>query len=93
MMSHTRYNIYVTSIEKLIKKILNNQNDVTINELVRFMEYHGFQSRVGSKGHHVFRKGEKRVGAAVDHPSKRVKSFYVKDCIKIVQEKWGLYEK
>ena len=77
----------MTSIEKLIKKILNNRNDVTINELVRFMEYHGFKHRVGSKGHYIFRKEEKRVGAAVDHPSKRVKSFYVKDCIKIVQEK------
>ena len=77
----------MTSIEKLVKKILNNQNDVTINKLVRFMKYHGFQSRVGSKGHYVFRKREKRVGAAVDHPSKRVKSFYIKDCIKIVQEK------
>ena len=83
----------MTSIEKLIKKILNNQNDVTINELVRFMEYHGFKHRVGSRGHSIFCKGEKRVGAAVDHPSKRVKSFYVKDCIKVVQEKWGLYEK
>ena len=49
MMSHTRYNIYVSSIEKLVK----------------FMEYHGFKYRVGSKGHYVFRKGEKRVGAAV----------------------------
>ena len=77
----------MTSIEKLIKKILNDQNDVTINELVRFMEYHSFKCRVGSKGHYIFHKGEKRVGAAIDHPSKRVKSFYVKDCIKIIQEK------
>ena len=83
----------MTSIEKLTNKILNNQNDVKINELVRFMEYHGFTYRVGSKGHYIFRKGEKRIGAAVDHPSKRVKSFYVKDCIKITQEKWGIYEK
>ena len=82
-----KYNTYVTSVEKLVKKILNNQNDVTINELVKFMEYHRFKYRVGSKGHYVFRKREKRVGAAVDHPSKRVKSFYVKDCIKIIQEK------
>ena len=77
----------MTSIEKLINKILNNQNDVKINELVRFMEYHRFTYRVGSRGHYIFRKGEKRVGAAVDHPSKRVKSFYVKDCIKMIQEK------
>ncbi|OGI10763.1 MAG: hypothetical protein A3I68_01660 [Candidatus Melainabacteria bacterium RIFCSPLOWO2_02_FULL_35_15] len=77
----------MVSIEKLVKKILNNQNDVKINELVRFMEYHRFTYRVGSRGHYIFRKGEKRVGAAVDHPSKRVKSFYVKDCIKTVQEK------
>ncbi len=77
----------MTSIEKLINKILNNQNDVKINELVRFMEYHRFTYRVGSRGHYIFRKGEKRIGAAVDHPSKRVKSFYVKDCIKMIQEK------
>ena len=77
----------MASIEKLIKKILNNQNDIKINELIRFMEYHGFTYRVGSKGHYIFRKGEKRVGAAVDHPGKRVKSFYVKDCIKSTQEK------
>lgn len=73
----------MTSIEKLVERIINNQNDVKINELVRFMEYHGFTYRIGSKGHYIFRKGEKRVGAAVDHPSKRVKSFYVKDCIKV----------
>ena len=77
----------MTSIEKLINKIVNNQNDVKINELIRFMEYHGFTYRVGSKGHYIFAKREKRVGVAVDHPSKRVKSFYVKDCIKITQEK------
>ena len=87
LMSLFGYNKYVTSIEKLVKKILNNQNDVRISELVRFMEYHGFTHKIGSRGHYIFRKGEKRVGAAVDHPSKRVKSFYVKDCIKIVQEK------
>ena len=52
----------MVSIEKLVKKILNNQNDVKINELVRFMEYHGFTYRVGSKGHYIFRKGEKRAG-------------------------------
>ncbi|GEM_PF-4464594 len=77
----------MVSIEKLVKKILNNQSDVKINELIKFMEYYGFKYRVGSRGHYIFRKGEKRIGAAVDHPSKRVKSFYVKDCIKIVQEK------
>ena len=77
----------MVSIEKLVKKILNNQNDVNINELIKFMEYHGFKHRIGSRGHYIFAKGEKRVGAAVDHPSKRVKSFYVKDCIKMVQEK------
>ena len=77
----------MTSIEKLTNKILNNQNDVKINELVRFMEYHRFTYRVGSRGHYIFRKGEKRIGAAVDHPSKRVNSFYVKDCIKMIQEK------
>ena len=83
----------MVSIEKLVKKILNNQSDVKINELVKFMGYHGFTHRIGSRGHYIFRKGEKRIGAAVEHPSKRVKSFYVKDCIKIVQEKWGMYEK
>ena len=77
----------MTSIEKLIKKIFNSQNDVTINELIRFMEYHGFSYKVGSKGHYIFSKKEKRVSVAVDHPSKRVKSFYVKDCIKIIKEK------
>ena len=83
----------MVSIEKLVKKILNNQSDVRINELIKFMDYYGFKYRVGSRGHYIFAKGEKRIGAAVDHPSKRVKSFYVKDCIKIVQEKWGTYEK
>lgn len=75
------------SIEKLVEKILNNPKDVNIKDLVRFMEYYGFTYRVGSKGHYVFRRGEKRVGAAIDHPSKKVKTFYVKDCIKIAQEK------
>lgn len=51
------------------------------------MEYYGFTYRIGGKSHYIFRKGEKRVGAAVDHPGKRVKSFYVKDCIKITQGK------
>lgn len=73
----------MTSVEKLVKRIINSQNDVKINELVRFMEHHGFTYRIGGKGHYIFRKREKRVGAAVDHPGKRVKSFYVKDCIKI----------
>ena len=77
----------MTSIEKLVKRIVNNQNDVKINELIRFMEYFGFTYRIGGKGHYIFKKGEKRVGVAVDHPSKRVKSFYVKECIKIAQGK------
>jgi predicted RNA binding protein YcfA (HicA-like mRNA interferase family) len=74
------------AVEKLVQKILNNQKDVNINELVKFMEYYGFTWRIGSKGHYIFTKGNKRVGVAVDHPSKRVKEFYVKDCIKIAQE-------
>jgi len=76
----------MVSIEKLVQKILNNQRDVNINELVKFMEYYGFIYRIGSKGHYIFTKEIKRIGAAVDHPSKKVKEFYVKDCIKMVQE-------
>ena len=70
-------NIYVASIDKLRKRILNNQDDVIIGDLVKFMESYGFAYRVGSRGHYIFRKEDKRVGVAV----------YVKDCIKAVEDK------
>ncbi len=75
----------MVSIEKLVEKILNNPKDVRITDLVKFMEHFGFEYRIGSKGHYIFKKKEKRVTVAVDHPSPKVKQCYVDECIKIIK--------
>jgi predicted RNA binding protein YcfA (HicA-like mRNA interferase family) len=76
----------VTKRDKLLDKLKQSPHNVTFDDVRRVLEDEGFQLNRVSGSHHIFKKGE--MIFVVPSHGKRVKVFYVKRLVEIV-EKYG----
>ena len=72
--------------EQVLNKTRNSPKHVSLTELIKLMELTGFTWRRGSKNHYVFYHGSLTIGVAPPHQGRFVKSIYVKNCLKAIEE-------
>lgn len=80
----------MSKIEKLIQKFLNNPKDLTWDELIKILNYYGFEELKTGKTGGSARKFENKNGIPINihkpHPKNIVKEYVIKLIINALKE-------
>jgi predicted RNA binding protein YcfA (HicA-like mRNA interferase family) len=75
----------VSTFERLVKKLVNKPDKISINDVRRLLDYLGFKERKKPGSECVFHKKGKYPITVPTVKGKYVKSFYVKRMLRILE--------